>query len=164
MKRLTLVRHAKSSWSDSGLSDRERPLNTRGKADAPEMGMRYARLNATPDIIISSTAKRAFTTAKAIAKEIGYSKTKIKKEEQLYNAEVSDWIEFIQALETKHNHVMLFGHNPALTDLVNFLTGPTIDNLPTCGVVDLEYRSRDWKKITQQKPTSISVDFPKKRA
>ena len=84
MKTLTIVRHAKSSWKDSGLRDRERPLNKRGKRDAPEMGRRIFKHGIRPSLILSSPAKRAWTTEKTVAAAIGYPREFMQKEESLY--------------------------------------------------------------------------------
>ena len=112
MKRLTLLRHAKSSWKYPNLDDLDRPLNRRGRRDAPMMGKRLAKDKTLPDLMISSPAKRAWKTAKIIAREVGCEKAKIEKNIALYEAGVSELIQVIQKIDGKYDDVMIFGHNP----------------------------------------------------
>jgi phosphohistidine phosphatase len=160
VKTLTLIRHAKSSWKKP-LPDRLRPLNKRGKREAPMMGERLAKREIEPDLIISSPATRALVTAEAIAREIGYPEEDIHADERLYGASSFELLEIIQELDNHLDHVMLFGHNPGLTDLVNDL-GCDIDNIPTCGVVKLEFDTDSWAHIGDIEPTCADFDYPKK--
>ena len=161
MKKILLTRHAKSSWKDMSLSDRERPLNKRGKRDAPEMGQRLVQRGIQLDLIISSPAKRAIKTATKLAKEVGYTK-KIMREENLYDA--SEWhiLEVIRSLDSKFDKVMLVAHNPGLTDLVNQISGRRLDNVPTCGIVELDYNIETWEEVGESKPEAFLFDYPKK--
>jgi len=162
MKTLILVRHAKSSWSEAGLPDRERPLNKRGRRDAPAMGRRLARRGVKPDRVISSAALRARLTAEAMAGELGCPAGSVVAAEQLYCADVREWFAAIDALDDGWDTVMLVGHNPTLTDLAaHFLPFP-VDNVPTCGVMTLTYRTGSWRGIAGQKPHACDFDYPKK--
>ena len=161
-KTLTIVRHAKSSWKDAGLSDRERPLNRRGKRDAPEMGRRIDAANIRPSLILSSPAVRAFTTAKIIAAQIGYPKEFLQREPDLYLASVDTLIDVVARQDEKFNNIMLFGHNPGLTDFVNYLVPGLTDNLPTAGVVAVEFDSDDWSLRDRPEVELILHDWPKK--
>ena len=155
MKYLYLVRHAKSSWDEPGLTDFERPLNQRGKKDAPLMGKNIAGKKIKPDLIISSPAQRARKTAIAFAEEFGIKKKEIIFDEKIYEATSSELFEVIRNFKDDYQTVMLFGHNPGLTNLSNTLTQKYIDNIPTCGIVALKFDD-DWKNI---KPKSASQEF-----
>jgi phosphohistidine phosphatase len=161
VKTLTLVRHAKSSWKHPELPDRLRPLNRRGQQDAPAMGKRLAGREVEPDLIISSPATRALTTAEAIAQEIGTPAEEIRADERLYDADASELLEVVQGLDDNLNHVMLVGHNPSLTDLANAL-GCDIGNIPTCGVIELGFDGDSWTAIGDADPTHVDFDCPKK--
>lgn len=163
MKVVTLVRHAKSSWKDRTLPDHLRPLNKRGKRDAPMMGERLAERGVEVDQMISSPATRAKTTAEAVAEEIGYPWEEIVVDERLYHGEVFELLQVIQGLEDYVHHVMLFGHNPGLTELTNYLSPYYIDNVPTCGVVELRYDTDTWACPGEVEPTEVHFDYPKKR-
>ncbi len=145
MKNLLLIRHAKSSWEDPMLSDQERPLNKRGKKDAPAMGRLLKEKNLPADLIVCSPAKRAFKTAKLIAEEMGYPKKRIEVREEIYEQGLDALIELIGKLEDSLDRVFLIGHNPELTDLANRLTGAGIENVPTCGIVSIEFPLSHWK-------------------
>ena len=161
MKTLILVRHAKSSWKHPGLPDRLRPLNKRGQHDAPVMGKRLAKREITPDLIVSSPAARAMATAESIAREIGHPEEEIRADERLYGASAFELLEIIQELDDALEHVMLIGHNPGLTDLANDL-GCDIDNIPTCGIVEMEFDTDSWAHVDDVDPACVDFDYPKK--
>ena len=161
MKVLTLVRHAKSSWKDANLSDLDRPLNKRGRRDAPMMGGRLAERDYFPDVIVSSSAVRALATAEAIAEEIGYPRSEIVVDERIYGADVTDWLEVIHTLGDAWDRAMCIGHNPGLTDLVNYLADDQIGNVPTCGIVDLVFDVDSWTLVGRIDPVGVDFDYPK---
>lgn len=161
MKKLFIVRHGKSSWQETTLADRDRPLNKRGTRDAPRMGERLFRRGARVDLLISSPAKRAMTTAQKIAEEIQYT-LPIVESEKLYNATERDILHVIHSLDNSHVSVMLVAHNPGITDLINQIAGRRVDNVPTCGVVQLDYEIDTWDQVGQQKPKHVEIDYPKK--
>jgi len=150
MKNLILIRHAKSSWNDAALSDRARPLNKRGKRDAPQMGRLLKDKGLPPDAILSSPAKRALKTAKLIAAEIGYPKQRIDVREEIYEQSPAALVELVAGLEAGWNRVFLVGHNPELTDLANRLTGSNIENVPTGGIVSVEFSASSWRECAQE--------------
>jgi phosphohistidine phosphatase len=162
MKSLTIVRHAKSSWKDRGLSDRERPLNKRGNRDAPIMGQRLAAAGIRPSQIISSPAVRAWTTARIFAKELGYPTEFLQREDGLYLASLDNLLDVIATQDSGFNNLMLFGHNPGLTDLVNYLVPGLTNNLPTAGVVSVELDCDDWMLYDKPPVQLILHDYPKK--
>jgi phosphohistidine phosphatase len=162
MKTLILVRHAKSSWKQRGLPDRLRPLNKRGKRDAPMMGERLAKRRVEVDRVISSPATRALTTAEVIAEEIGHPWDEIVIDERLYHADADEILEVIQELPSHLDEVMLFGHNPGFTDLANTLVPHYIEMMPTCGVLQVKYDIDEWMELGEDEPAEVYFDYPKK--
>ena len=160
-KELILVRHAKSSWGNSGLADHDRPLNKRGERNAPGMGKRLDAQGVRPDAMFTSTAMRAATTADIIASAIGFSMDNIKRDRDLYHADVADWLAWMAKLDDAWATVIAFGHNPGLTELVAGVWGLPILNVPTCGVVLLRFELEEWRKAAEKKPAVALFDYPK---
>ena len=161
MKILTLVRHAKSSWKDSSLSDRDRPLNKRGKHDAPEMGRRIAAAGIRPSLIVSSPAVRAWTTARIIANEIGYPREFLQRDNSLYLASVNGILDVIVAQDNGFHSLMLVGHNPGFTDFANYLVPGLTNNIPTAGVVSVQLDTDNWGLYDKPGVELVVYDFPK---
>ncbi len=161
MKELIIVRHAKSSWRDSGLEDRERPLNKRGERDAPEMGARLARRKDRPDLIVSSPAVRALATARIIARKLDYARKDIVLIERLYGAGLDELLDVIRKADESVATLLLFGHNPGLTQLANHLGPREIPNLPTCGVLHLRFDADIWAVVGFARGEEVLFDFPK---
>jgi phosphohistidine phosphatase len=159
---LVLVRHAKSSWSNPNLKDFERPLNDRGNRDAPVMAERTRSLELKPTII-SSGATRALTTAKVFASVLGIPEESIQVSNDLYLASSEQILHFVNQLDT-HPEVMIFGHNPGMTDAVNMLTKSRIDNVPTCGVAVLRFPVDRWSEVTAGSGALVSFDYPKNQS
>jgi phosphohistidine phosphatase len=160
-KTLYLVRHAKSSWKNPELSDSERPLNKRGKHDAPLIGRFLKQKNEIPELLVSSTAKRALKTAENFAEELHSSK-KIVSDESLYMAGIDDFISVIENIEDSINSVMLFSHNPGITDFANYITGSDIENIPTAGTVRIDFSMKSWKDCRKTKGELKFFISPKK--
>ena len=112
--------------------------------------------------MISSPAARALATAEVIAEEIEYPWTEIVVDERLYEADVFEWLEVVQGLDDALDRVMCVGHNPGLTELVNYLSPYHIDNVPTCGVVELQFDTHRWALIGHVEPTGVDFDYPKR--
>ena len=149
MKRLYLVRHAKSDWGTYGLADFDRPLNKRGKKDAPRMGKHLKRVwQVAPDRVLCSTAKRARSTAKRLRKALDISKKQIAWHERIYSGHKDDVLDLIRQTDNRHRAVMVIGHNPDMTFLVNQLTGSSIAEVPTCGVAGIDLPIDDWADTT----------------
>lgn len=163
MKRLTLIRHAKSSWDDPNLADLDRPLNKRGKRDAPMMGKRLAKRGEYPDLILSSPARRALKTAKAIAKELNYPPKKIMKDSRIYDGTTDDLIKLIRKISDNYDHLFLVGHNPDLNILSYRLSGYKVDNIPTCGVFCIDFDIESWKDVELGRGKFIYFDYPKNK-
>ncbi len=162
MKRLFLIRHAKSSWKEPELEDFDRPLNKRGKRDAPVMGKKLRERKTKIDLIISSPAKRAKRTAEIIAGIISQDPRGILWLESVYAASSQTLLHLVQKIEDAFQNVMLVGHNPGLTTLAERLTGREIDNIPTCGIVAIEFEVDSWKNIRDKTGKLEFFDYPKK--
>lgn len=162
MKRLYLVRHAKSSWKNPELRDFDRPLNKRGKRDAPLMGQRLKKAGECPDLIISSPAKRAAKTAKILAREIGYPSEDIRWLDSLYGAGTQTMLEIVGDLGDSVGSVMLVAHNPGLTFFAEHLTGVAVENIPTSGVFTVDFDLASWKGIHESEGKLVFFDYPKK--
>jgi len=160
MKTLYLVRHAKSSWKNQGLTDFDRPLNKRGKRDAPLMGEVLNDKKINPDFIISSSAKRAKKTATEIAAKIGFPLKKISFNDEIYEASMSTLMGLLKKLNDKYESVMIFGHNPGLTVLNNHISKHYIDNIPTCGIVALQFNKK-WSELDKNSCGHIFFEHPK---
>ena len=162
MKTLYLVRHAKSSWNHPELTDIKRPLNKRGKRDAPFMGNLLAKGKIKVDQIISSPAIRAYSTAKIFASAIGYPLENINLDKNIYEADSYDLLQIIHGLDNKIDFVMLFGHNPGLTELYNKLSNKPIGNLPTCAATAIEFDIKYWEEVETFTGKLKFFEYPKK--
>ncbi len=162
MKRLFIVRHAKSSWDDASLDDFDRPLNKRGKRDAPAMGKRLAQRVGRPDLMLSSPALRAKKTAEAIADAVGYPFESVQWNDGVYEAGSDDLIRILRKIDKSIETAMVFGHNPTLTSVANQLSGSSIANIPTCGVVELGLTVTDWGDLGSGTAQLVEFDYPKR--
>ena len=162
MKELFIIRHAKSSWEDQSISDFNRPLNERGRTDAPLMGGVIKDNGFIPDLIISSSANRAISTAKEIAKKVGYPIENIVEERKIYETDFNRVVGIINQIDDKYKRVFIFGHNPTFTHLIEELGGEYIGNLPTCGVAALRFEFESWEMVTAKTGTQFYFDFPKR--
>ncbi len=160
-KTLLLIRHAKSDWGDLMLSDFERPLNHRGEINAPEMAKRLAKRELFPQQFISSPALRAITTAKYFAKELHINSADIIQEKDIYDALTNSLLEVVNNLDESSNFTALFGHNPGITGLVNYLSNQEISHLPTCGMALIKFPFDQWKMVSSGTGELVFFDFPK---
>jgi phosphohistidine phosphatase len=159
-KQLLLIRHAKSDWGNAGLRDFDRPLNKRGRNNAPEMAARMVKQDIFPEHIISSPALRAITTAGFFAQAWKIPIKEIQLEPSIYEAGIKSLMVVINNLPNQFNRVALFGHNPGLTDLTNYFDGH-LDNMPTCSVVLIEFPFDDWAMISAATGKIRLFDYPK---
>lgn len=162
MRTIIFARHAKSSWSDMNLSDFDRPLNKRGKKDAPFMANLIADMGLKPGLIYSSPAKRAYTTAKYFAEALNYSKKDIQKEKLIYEFGPRAILNLIAETDDNNQMIMLFGHNPDITSLINYLSGSAIGNVPTCGVACIDLDINFWAEINDNQGKLRFYEYPKK--
>ena len=162
MKTLYLVRHAKSSWKYPNLDDFERPLNKRGRKNAPFMGNVLIKLKVASELVLSSPANRAATTARIIAAAINYPLESILYSETIYNFSENVLIHVVKQIDDAVNKAMVVGHNPAINGLANYVGDQPISNIPTCGVFCVELDISSWAKIGEGCGKLKFFEFPKK--
>ena len=148
MKELLVMRHAKSSWNNSSLGDHQRPLNGRGKTDAPQMGELLKRLDLTPELIISSTAERAMTTAELVALSSDYEQ-EIQLTRDFYHADPETYVEVLRTVDDKYGRVMVVGHNPGMSELVEMLTGEST-HFTTANIAHIQLPIDTWASFTDE--------------
>jgi phosphohistidine phosphatase len=162
MLRLTLVRHAKSSWDYAELSDFERPLNARGRRDAPVMARRLAAELQQPVRLVSSPALRAITTAHAFAEAFGIGHSAIRVEPRIYEASAGTLLTIARELDDADHQVLMFGHNPGLSELAVMLAQCPFADLPTCAVASFRFDTAHWREVRRGGGVLERYDFPKK--
>ena len=161
MKTLILVRHAKSSWDVVGLSDFDRPLNERGKKDAPEMAKRLKDHGIKADLFVSSPAKRAKKTARYFAEEFGTKKDDIILIDELYAANVDTFKKVVSNFKDSDETVVLFSHNPDITEYANSLTNVRVDDMATCAMFAVQAETEKWAEIENAEKKFLFFDYPK---
>ena len=162
MKFLTLIRHAKSSWSDPTLRDFDRPLNKRGLRNAPFMGTKLHEKAVHFDRIYSSPARRAAETARYICAAMGYDLDRIETNPVLYHASADVLLDFIHSMDDRFTTIALVSHNPGLNELANTLIDKYIDNIPTAGIVIFETSVDHWSEIEKNVVSLYDFDYPKR--
>jgi phosphohistidine phosphatase len=162
VKRLTLLRHAKSSWRDTDLPDLERPLSGRGESDAPAMGLRLKGRKLRPSLVLTSHARRARATAKLVAAALGYPVEFLQVERGLYLASPLQILGVVAGQDERFCDILLVGHNPGLTELANHLPPELgLDNLPTCAAVAIDFETDRWAELDAAGRQLVFYDFPK---
>jgi phosphohistidine phosphatase len=157
MKTLLLMRHAKSSWKESNIPDHDRPLNRRGKHDAPLMGRLLRDQKMNLDLIISSTALRAETTANLIAKAVRY-KGKIILDKSIYNAEPTDLLTLLGNSSDEYNNILLVGHNPTVEETVQMITNSPEITMATCAIAHLTLSIDTWTDLKEKQTFSSKLE------
>lgn len=161
MKTVFFIRHAKSSWADASLKDKDRPLNKRGLRDAPFMATMLKGRQVKADAIISSPANRAFTTATYFAEAQGLKKSEIIVKEAIYEAYGEDVLAIIKKLNKDLKTILIFGHNPTFTSLANRFTNDYIANIPTCGIAKVEADIQTWQDFNETNARLVDFYYPK---
>lgn len=161
MKTLLIVRHAKSSWDEAGVSDIDRTLNDRGKRDAPAMAQRLIKTGLRIDRFVSSPARRARQTAELFVHEFGKKEKEILFIPELYHASMSTFKQVVSELDNADETVALFSHNPGITAFVNILTEIRLDNMPTCAVFAVKSPTDKWSEFITARPQFWFFDYPK---
>jgi phosphohistidine phosphatase len=161
MKTLYLMRHAKSSWSFDDLSDKERPLNGRGRDDAPAMGQALANRDIQLDLLVASPAVRALSTAALVAKELQYPPERIEVIDRIYEAEVMDLLDVVRQLPDGADSVLLVGHNNTITDFANLLSPNPVPDMPTAAIVCLKFTCDRWADVNQNNAELYFYDHPR---
>jgi phosphohistidine phosphatase len=163
IKRLTLLRHAKTELARPGQEDWDRSLEPRGEKDAPEMGRRLRERKMKPDKIVTSPAVRALATATIVARELHFTASKVVQDERLYLASPKALKAVVQELGEDAKHLMIVGHNPGLTEFADQLSQErSIDNMPTCAIYTLEFDIADWSELEWATGVNAELDYPKK--
>ena len=163
MKTLYLLRHAKSSWSDPSLKDFERPISERGLKDIQTMSGRFLANQRELQCIITSPAVRAKTTANLFAKAIGFPRSDIAANPELYFAGSAMFLKATSLVDEDYKSAMLVGHNPAITEFVNVMCNAGIDNVPTSGLVELRLPVDYWAEVVEGEAELVDFDFPKRQ-
>jgi phosphohistidine phosphatase len=161
-KEVILVRHAKSDWGTEFLKDIDRPLNARGYNDAYFLSRWFAENHKIPQKIISSTATRALNTALIFARTLDFDMNAFSLEKNIYESGAKALISVIRSQKPETESVMIFCHNPTITDVCNLLINEFfVDNVPTCGMVGMKFSLNDWNDISEKKGSLSFYQFPK---
>ena len=161
MKTVVLIRHAKSDKKSKKVRDVERPLSKRGLKDAPLMG-KVLKKSITPELIITSPAVRALRTAQSIAEAYNMNGESIQTNPELYLESKTTLLKVIKQTDNTYNTIFLIGHNPGLTDLINYLSLETIENLPTSGAFAITFETDSWDSIDTGSGKLLFYEYPKK--
>ncbi len=159
MKKLYVLRHSKSSWKDIVISDFRRPLSSRGKNDGPMMSSYLCSRIDKIDFLHCSSSVRTFETSKFFIDRIRF--IDIKYDESLYHSYSSEIINNIKNYDEKYNSAMIIAHNPGLTNLINEISNTVLDNLPTTGLVEINFDCATWLDISLDNSTIVDIKFPK---
>ena len=161
MKKLTLIRHAKSSWDDSALEDFNRPLNKRGQRDLPAMARRVRDFGLAPDRLLTSGAVRALTTAESLAGTLELNSRQVLVQPELYAASCSSLLHHLQHQSDQWHHLMIVGHNPGIEDLAYYLTHKRLAKFPTAAVLHIRLEISRWRELAESCGTVELFDYPK---
>lgn len=161
MKTLLIVRHAKSSWDSADISDIDRPLNDRGKRDAPVMAQRLIKAGVVIDRFVSSPAKRARSTAEHFAHAYDRKSKEILQVPDLYHADIPLFKQVVAGLDDDDDTVAIFSHNPGITAFANALTDIRLDNMPTCAIFAVRNEVAHWKDFFSGGAKFWFFDYPK---
>jgi len=162
MKTLYLMRHAKSSWSFDDLTDEQRPLNGRGRDDAPLMGQALAKRNIKLDLVLSSGTVRAMTTAALVAKEVEYPPEKLQVRPEIYHADTSTLLSVVRSCPDEAQSVLLVGHNNGISEFANLLAPNSLsEEIPTAGIVCLHIQTDSWATVDRANTEFYFFDRPR---
>lgn len=161
MKILILARHAKSSWDNPDWTDFGRPLNSRGTRDAYHLASIMEKKKMKLDLVISSPAIRAITTAQIISEKMGYKFENVEQDKGIYEKGNKYVTKLIAETDNEINTMMIFGHNPDITSLVTFYSGEFLENLPTCGIVCLKFNTDKWADTLNENGKIEFFEYPK---
>lgn len=159
MKQIFLVRHAKSDWNNSEIKDIERPLNDRGYSNANQMSKAFKYM---PDLIISSPAIRAISTALIFARNINYDSNKIQIKKELYESSVKDYLSVIHQLNDQYDTIMLFAHNPTISNVAETLVKALPMEMPTCAIAGISFDCSKWLEVKNNQGNLFLFDYQKK--
>tara|TARA_B100000482_G_scaffold157508_1_gene119533 strand:+ start:68 stop:556 length:489 start_codon:yes stop_codon:yes gene_type:complete len=159
LKKIIIVRHSKSSWKDLSLGDFHRPLNNRGKTDGPLMSKYLSKTIDNIDFLHSSSSVRTFETSKFFRLNIEFKN--INYDDNLYHCSANSILNFIKNYPDEYNSAMIIAHNPGLTNFINLMTNLTLDNLPTTGILVIDFDCNNWNNISTENCSLVDLKFPK---
>ncbi|MFC6101845.1 SixA phosphatase family protein [Olivibacter domesticus] len=159
-KHLFLIRHAKSDWNFD-LPDFERPLNSRGQKNAPYMAKKLAEHEVQPQLLVSSPANRALSTAQLFQEELTEQHLQIKEESAIYEASTPTLLKIINGFDNRYSSIALFGHNPGLSNLAHYLSSAFEYDMPTCSIVHIQFGTDDWAEISEDAGAIVWFNYPK---
>jgi len=162
LKKIFLIRHAKSSWNYPDLADFERPLNKRGRTVAPFMAQKLAEKKYQPDLIISSPAIRAAQTARIFADILKYDLLKIDYQAGIYDGDDSDYFKIINDLKDRYKNIFIFGHNPDIHIVAQNFLDKYLDHFPTCCICGIQFEVKSWKNVHKRSGEQFLFNYPKK--
>ena len=162
MKTLFLIRHAKAE-DTYGVNDFRRRLQQRGIDEAKLMSSKLFDTGVVPDLIISSSADRALETAQIFAGKFGIPDGQIERNQTAYLASHNRLLAIVNGIDNRYSTVFLFGHNPGITDIINYLCGDTLSGLPKCGIAEIQFDTDDWNAISRESGRVKTIDYPKKQ-
>lgn len=161
MKKIHLIRHAKSSWKDTSLKDIKRPLNKRGIKSCEIMARRIFDAGCRFELVCSSSATRAMATIELISHHLACLKINYQLDESLYTFDFEELLDWCRRLDDMLDDVVIVGHNPALTSFCNWLSGSELNNIPTCGYVQLQVAVNSWEELTENSAEMSAFIKPK---
>jgi phosphohistidine phosphatase len=161
MKQLHIIRHGKSSWDLQDIADIDRPLNDRGVASAYLMAQRLVDRGEIPDLLLTSPAVRALSTAVIFMRVMKLSPSILQINESIYMGYVEELVQIVRSVDDRYSNLMLFGHNPSFTMLANRFLVKGIENIPTAGIVSLSFPAPKWKDVDRIRPDKEIFDYPK---
>ena len=161
MRTLYLTRHAKSSWDDPDTDDFHRPLNSRGERDAPFMAKAFSARGERIERMVSSPAVRAISTARLFAEALGIADADIAQHREMYLADHRVLLRVVNLMSDDHARVMLFGHNPGFSELVEHISDGDIGEMPTCSTVRIDLAVDSWSEVSAGLGNMVWYDFPK---
>lgn len=161
-KKIFIIRHGKSDWSSPDMPDIDRPLKSRGVRDGYKMAELLKQRKEKIDLVISSPATRAIHTALIFTRILQISEKNIKVEPDFYMAESKLMNKYCQKVSDNYNNIMIVGHNPGITTLTNDYFPKEVDNVPTSGVVILNFTCKSWSKISTDTLKGHFFDYPKR--
>ena len=165
MKILVVVRHAKSDWGNPDLHDKDRTLNERGSRDAPIMAKHFADRHIHPQLLISSTATRAWATAERFIEACAIPPQSVQKIDEVYEASVRQLLQIVNTIDDKLDVAMLVGHNPGVTDLVRYVTDDSFSHMPTCGVAIITFTNVSaWQEVSKGTGLLSAFLYPKQNS
>jgi phosphohistidine phosphatase len=161
MNSIYIVRHAKAGWGNNKVSDFERKLTDQGRREATEMARRLFEKGVRPDLIVSSPACRALETAEIFAGRFDYEPEQILQKIEIYEGDVENLAGIVRKLPRDHQTIIIFGHNPAISQFASWLSGKLLGQMETCGVVQVDLGKTNWSAVRKECGQAVWNGYPK---